>query len=233
MGETSVVGLAALFRRGPPERAGSCAFQRGMNRSKPALKGPYKKLTQGVSQVSSDIAGASGLAGRYATALYELAEADKQLDTVAADLNVIRDMVDESADLARLIRSPVIARDDQVAAMDAILTAAGVSELTKRFVGVVAQNRRLFSLTAMIKQFQGILAQRRGELTAEVSSAQELSAKQLKTIEDELKKAMGTKVSVDARVDEDLLGGLVVKIGSRMIDSSIKTKLQQLRLGMR
>ncbi|MEQ8804941.1 MAG: F0F1 ATP synthase subunit delta [Rhodospirillales bacterium] len=183
--------------------------------------------------MSSDIAGASGLAGRYATALYELAAADKQLDTVAQDMAAIRDMIDESADLARLIRSPVIARDSQIAAMDAILTQAGISELTKHFVGVVAQNRRLFALTTMIKQFQGILAQHRGEMTAEVTSAQALSDKQRQAIEDGLKKAMGTKVAVDARVDEDLLGGLVVKIGSRMIDSSIKTKLQQLRLSMR
>lgn len=183
--------------------------------------------------MSSDIAGASGLAGRYATALYELAEADNKLDEVAGDLATIRNMVDASADLARLIRSPVIARNDQVAAMDAILTEAGVSELTKRFIGVVAQNRRLFALTTMIKQFQAILAQRRGELTAEVTSAQALSDKQRQAIEDGLKKAMGTKVAVDAQVDEGLLGGLVVKIGSRMIDSSIKTKLQQLRLSMR
>ena len=183
--------------------------------------------------MSSDIAGASGLAGRYATALYELAEADKQLDTVAQDLSAISDMVADSDDLSRLIRSPVIARDDQIAAMDAILTEAGVSELTKRFIGVVAQNRRLFALTAMIKQFQGILARRRGELTAEVTTAQALTDAQRQAIEDGLKKAMGTKVAVDARVDEDLLGGLMVKVGSRMIDSTIKTKLQQLRLSMR
>mgnify|MGYP001187199739 FL=1 len=183
--------------------------------------------------MSSDIAGSSGLAGRYATALYELAEADKQLDTVAQDLSAISDMVADSDDLSRLIRSPVIARDDQIAAMDAILTEAGVSELTKRFIGVVAQNRRLFALTGMIKQFQGILARRRGELTAEVTTAQALTDAQRQAIEDGLKKAMGTKVAVDARVDEDLLGGLMVKVGSRMIDSTIKTKLQQLRLSMR
>ena len=183
--------------------------------------------------MSSDIAGSSGLAGRYATALYELAEADKQLDTVAQDLSAISDMVADSDDLSRLIRSPVIARDDQIAAMDAILTQAGVSELTKRFIGVVAQNRRLFALTAMIKQFQGILARRRGELTAEVTTAQALTDAQRQAIEDGLKKAMGTKVAVDARVDEDLLGGLMVKVGSSMIDSTIKTKLQQLRLSMR
>jgi len=183
--------------------------------------------------VSSEIAGASGLAGRYATALYDLADADKKLDEVAQDLAAIGSMIDASADLNRLIRSPVIGRDDQVAAMGAVLDEAKISDLTKRFVGVVAGNRRLFALADMIKQFQALLAQRRGELTAEVTSAQALTDMQKAAIEEGLKKAMGAKVAVDARVDAGLLGGMIVRIGSRMVDSSIKTKLQQLRLSMR
>ena len=183
--------------------------------------------------MSSDIAGASGLAGRYATALYELADADKKLDEVAQDLTSLRAMIESSADLERLIRSPVIGRDDQVAAMTAVMDEAKLSDLTKRFVGVVAGNRRLFALTNMIKQFQALLAQRRGELTAEVTSAQALTDGQRAAIEESLRKAMGTKVAVDAHVDEGLLGGLVVRVGSRMVDSSIRTKLQQLRLSLR
>ncbi|MEK9672638.1 MAG: F0F1 ATP synthase subunit delta [Rhodospirillaceae bacterium] len=183
--------------------------------------------------MSSDISGASGLAGRYATALYELADAEKALDQVAADMAAMGAMITSSADLARLIKSPVIARADQVAAMDAIMDQAGMAGLTKKFIGTVAQNCRLFALAGMIKQFQAILAARRGELTAEVTSAQKLTDKQLKAVEDGLQKAMGTKVAVAAKVDESLLGGLVVRVGSRMIDSSIKTKLQQLRLSMR
>lgn len=183
--------------------------------------------------MSSDIAGASGLAGRYATALYELADADKALDQVADDLTAIGAMIEGSADLERLIRSPIIARDDQIAAVDAVLEKAEISGLTRRFVGTVAHNRRLFALKGMIKQFQGLLAVHRGELTAEITSAHELTDKQRKAIENGLQKAMGSKVAVDAQVDVSLLGGLVVKVGSRMIDSSIKTKLAQLRLSLR
>jgi len=183
--------------------------------------------------VASDIAGASGLSGRYATALYDLADAEKVLDQVAEDLTAIGSMIDVSADLERLIRSPVITRDDQVAAVDAVLEKAEISDLTRRFVGTVAHNRRLFALRTMIKQFHGLLAARRGELTAEVTSAHKLTDKQRKAIESGLEKAMGSKVAVDAQVDESLLGGLMVKVGSRMIDSSIKTKLQQLRLSLR
>lgn len=183
--------------------------------------------------MSSDNAGAAGLAGRYATALYELAEADKQLDQVADDLSGIATMINESDDLARLIRSPVISRADQSKAMAAVLEKAGAAELTRRFVGVVAENRRLFLLDAMIKQFQALLAARRGELTAEVVSAIKLTDKQHKAIEDELKRAMGAKVAVETKVDEDLLGGMIIKMGSRMIDSSLRTKLQKLRLSMR
>lgn len=182
--------------------------------------------------MSSDIAGASGLAGRYATALYELADNEKQLDAVAGDLDAIATLLDESADLNRLVRSPVISRDDQVKAMDAVLEKAGAQELTRRFLGVVAENRRLFALADMIKQFNAILAARRGEVTAEVVSAQKLTAAQTKALESELKKAVGAKVAVDAKVDENLLGGLVVRVGSRMLDSSLRTKLDQLRLAM-
>lgn len=183
--------------------------------------------------MSSDIAGASGLAGRYATALYELADADKALDAVAADLAGLATAIDTSEDMTRLIRSPVISRADQEMAMDAVLVKAGVHDLTRKFIGTVAANRRLFALPAMIKQFQAVLASRRGEVTAEVVSAHKLTAAQMKSIEAELKKAVGSKVAVNASVDEKLLGGLVVKVGSRMFDSSVRSKLQQLSIAMK
>lgn len=183
--------------------------------------------------MSSDVIGATGLAGRYATALFELADADKQLDQVAGDLATISQMLGESDDLNRLIRSPVISRDDQNAAMTAVLEAAGVGELTQKFVGLVARNRRLFALPAMIKGYQALLSAVRGESTAEVVSAKELTESQLDAIGKSLKDAMGTSVSVDASVDESLLGGLIVKVGSRMVDSSLKTKLNQLRFAMK
>ena len=183
--------------------------------------------------MSSDVIGVTGLAGRYATALFELADEDKQLDAVAEDLASIGAMLDDSADLRRLVRSPVISRDDQRKGMDAVLEAAEIGELTRNFIGVVTRNRRLFSLAGMIKGYQALLADRRGEATAEVVTARALSATQLEAIESSIKQAMGTNVAIDATVDDSLLGGLIVKVGSRMVDTSLKTKLTQLRLAMK
>jgi F-type H+-transporting ATPase subunit delta len=183
--------------------------------------------------VSSDVIGVSGVAGRYATALFELADAEKQLDAVAVDLGLINSMIKASADLQRLIRSPIISRDNQHAAMDAILVAARINQLTRNFVGVVNRNRRLFSLPAMIKGFQALLAVRRGEITAEVSTARVLTESQLDAIENSIKKIMGAKVTINAQVDESLLGGLILKVGSLMVDTSLKTKLSQLQLAMK
>ncbi len=183
--------------------------------------------------MSSDVIGASGLAGRYATALFELAEADKQLDQVAEDLATIALMLEGSEDLTRLIRSPAISREDQSNGMSAVLDSAKIGDLTKNFVGVVAENRRLFALPGMIKGYLALLANLRGETTAEVVSAKELSKKQLDALSKSLKKATGTDVAIDASVDEELLGGLVVKVGSRMVDSSLRTKLSQLRFAMK
>ena len=183
--------------------------------------------------MSSNVTGATGLAGRYATALFELADDEKQLDQVAEDLANVGAMLDESDDLRRLIRSPVISRDDQQKAMQALLTEASCSELTRNFIGVVIENRRLFSLPGMVKGYLALLSQRRGEATAEVVSAKPLSDAQQDAIISSLKKAVGTKVSIEAKVDETLLGGLIVKVGSRMVDTSLKTKLSQLRLAMK
>ncbi len=183
--------------------------------------------------MSAESIGATGLAGRYATALFDLAEADKQLDRVSGDLGQLGRMIEESGDLTRLIRSPAISRQDQGRAMAAVLEKAKMSGLTRNFVGTVAKNRRLFALPVMIAAYQGLLAQRRGEATAEVVSAQPLTKKQIEQLGRSLKKAIGSKVAVDAKVDPGLLGGLVIKIGSRMVDSSIRTKLTQLRLSMK
>jgi len=183
--------------------------------------------------VSAEILGATGLAGRYATALFGLAETESQLDRVADDLGEIAAMIESSADLKRLIRSPVISRDDQGRAMAEVLKKAGISELVRNFVSVVARNRRLFALPSMIAAYRSLLAARRGEATAEVVSARELTKKQLEAIAAQLKKAIGTKVAVNTKVDAGLLGGLVVKVGSRMFDSSLRTKLQRLRFAMK
>ncbi|MBM3597789.1 MAG: F0F1 ATP synthase subunit delta [Alphaproteobacteria bacterium] len=181
--------------------------------------------------MASETTGLTGLAERYAAALYELAEAEKSLDAVADDLRRLRDLIGESTDLARLIRSPVLSRADQVKAITAVLAKA--NELTRCFVGTVAQNRRLFALGAMIKAYLAELAGRRGEIAAEVTSARKLSDAQVSAVTDNLRKVVGAKISVDLKVDPALIGGLVVRVGSRMVDSSIRTKLQRLQLAMK
>ena len=184
-------------------------------------------------QVSSETTGATGLAGRYATALFELADADGGLDQVADDLGRLEAMIHASDDLTRLIRSPVISREDQTRAMAALMEKSAMGELSVRFVGVVAQNRRLFVLPDMIAAYRALLAAHRGEASVEVISAKTLSEKQRTAIGAALKKAVGARIALDVKVDPGLLGGLIVRVGSRMFDSSLSTKLQHLRLAMK
>lgn len=183
--------------------------------------------------MAAEATGVSGIAGRYATALYELADGAKSLDAVAADLKSIRAMIEASPELSRVIRSPLMGRDLQSKAVLAVLEAAKIGDLTRRFVGVVARNRRLFALPQLISAFLGLLATRRGEVTAHVASAQALTPDQTAAVTDALRKAMGSKIVVETKVDPSLIGGLVVRVGSRMVDTSIKTKLQKLQLAMK
>lgn len=174
-----------------------------------------------------------GLAGRYALALFELAENAKQLDAVAGELRGLRQAIVDSEDLRRLIRSPIYDREQQGAAMAAILDKAGVGDLTRRFVLVVAQNRRLFALPQMIDAYLAELAHRRGEVTAVVTAARALTKEQQSALNGKLRKVVGAKVQVDLKVDPALLGGLVVRVGSRMIDSSLRSKLEKLQYAMK
>ena len=183
--------------------------------------------------MSSEQTETSGVAGRYATALFELAVDRSVIDEVANDLQQLQAMIDESADFRRLIRSPLFSRDQQGDAMAAVLTSAGLSELVRNFVGVVAGNRRLFALEGMIGAYRGLVAQYRGEVTAEVTSATPLSDTQLSAVEQALKQAIGSNVDVKTDIDPDLIGGMVVRVGSRMVDSSLRTKLQRLQLAMK
>jgi F-type H+-transporting ATPase subunit delta len=183
--------------------------------------------------VASKTKSADSLAGRYAAALYELASDADALDVVAEDLKRLGGMVRESADLRRLIRSPVMSRVDQGRAMGALIERTGLHELVRRFVGVLSDNRRLFALPDMIQTYLAHLADSRGEVAAQVTSAKKLTERQLKSIGQSLESAVGRAVAVDATVDPSLLGGLVVQIGSRMVDSSLRTKLQQMRLAMK
>lgn len=191
------------------------------------------RLSGTAISVASETSLASGLAGRYATALYELADQERQLDAVAADLAKLKAMIDDSADLRRLVASPLISRDQQAKSMMSLIERAGVSDLTRRFVGMVARNRRLFALRSMIDVFNQILASRRGELTAQVVSAKKLSPAQVDAINAALRSAAGRKVMIDLKVDPKLLGGLRVKVGSRLVDASLASKLQRLQLAMK
>jgi len=173
------------------------------------------------------------IAERYASALYELADEAKALDQVAGDLKAIRAMMASSADLMRLIRSPVLGRSEQAKAVSALADKAGFSGLTGRFMGTLASNRRLFALASVIDAFLAELARRRGEATADVTSAVALTPAQTQALEEALKSVVGSKVSVDLKVDQSLIGGLVVRVGSRMIDTSLATKLRRLRLAMK
>lgn len=176
----------------------------------------------------------TGVAGRYASALFELADGAKSLDQVAQDLTTFRNLVAESAELARLIASPVVGRALQGKALLAVLDAAGISGLTRNFVGTVAANGRARDLPAMASAFLAELARRRGETAATVTSAVPLSPAQLQQLSDALRSVLGSnKVSIDARVEPDILGGLVVKVGSRLFDSSVRSKLQRLQLVMK
>jgi F-type H+-transporting ATPase subunit delta len=183
--------------------------------------------------VASEAKGVSGLAERYAAALFDLADERKELDAVAADLQSLRAMLRDSADLRRLIRSPVLSREEQGKAIAALAIDAKLSPLTGNFLGLLAQNRRLFALPETIEGFLRQLAERRGEVTAQVLSAQDLTPAQREAVNEQLRKAVGRKVAVDIQIDPSLLGGLVVKVGSRMVDGSLKSKLHRLQLAMK
>ncbi len=175
----------------------------------------------------------SGMAGRYATALFELAQESGILETVEADLRALTVMMGASADLMRAIRSPVFTRTEQCAAIEAVLKAAGAHDLTRRFAGVVAAKRRLFALPQIISNFTKLIAHQRGEVSAQVTSAHALDDAQTQALKAALKTAAGRDVQLQADVDNSILGGLIVRMGSRMIDSSLRTKLNNLQLAMK
>jgi F-type H+-transporting ATPase subunit delta len=183
--------------------------------------------------VSSKSAGTKGLAERYAAALYGLAEERKALDEVAGDLRSVQAMLTESEDFRRLVASPILSREDQQKGLAAIAAKAGLSEATANFLGLVAGNRRLFALDDMIAAYLARLAAARGEVSAQVVSAKTLTENQSSALQAALKKVVGKEVAVEAKIDPTILGGLIVKIGSRMVDSSVRSKLQRLQLAMK
>lgn len=175
----------------------------------------------------------AGMAGRYATALFELALESKKLTDVEADLNSFNEMLERSADLQRLVRSPVFSAEEQQRAIASIAKKAKISGVTTNFLELIARNRRLFAVTDMIRAFNALAAAHRGEVTADITSASKLSSEQTKALKASLKSAIGQDVQLETRVDPALLGGLVVKVRSRMIDTSLRTKLNNLKYALK
>jgi F-type H+-transporting ATPase subunit delta len=195
------------------------------------------KLADKRPQRARNVAGedpiVSGMAGRYATALFELALESNAIDAVNAELVKFEQLLAESADLLRLVRSPVFSADEQLKALSAVLDRAGISGLAVKFLKVIASNRRLFAVRDIIKAYRLLVARHKGEVTAEVTVAETLTAPHLDEIRDALKAVTKKDVQVDVKVDPAIIGGLVVKLGSRMIDSSLRTRLNAIKHAMK
>jgi F-type H+-transporting ATPase subunit delta len=175
----------------------------------------------------------ASLQGRYASALFDLASENGTVTAVEADLDRVEQAIRESDEFGALIRNPQVSRTDAAKIMDAIAPLLGLSDLTKKFMGVLAENRRLFALPEIIRAFHSIAAAQRGEATAQVTSAHPLDEGQIEQLRQKLEAREGRNVKVRTSVDADLLGGLVVTIGSKRIDSSIRTRLNSLAQAMK
>lgn len=182
--------------------------------------------------MSSTNKASSIVSQRYAKALIEMAEEGKKLDKVEKDLNDLSSMIQGSVDFSETIRSPLNNQEALFKAMDAISTKAKFQDITKNFLGVLVQNRRLDILPRIIDAFNAALDERRGAITVNVEVAQDLTAKQLKDLQDAISKAMGKDVAVNAKVEPGILGGMVVTVGSTMIDDSVRRKLERLKVSM-
>ena len=175
----------------------------------------------------------SGVSGRYATALFELARDEKSIDAVRADLDKFEVMLNDSADLKRLVRSPVFSADVQSKALAAVLDKAGIAGVSANFLKVLTANRRLFAVADVLRAFRALVAKFKGEATADVTVAETLSDKNLDALKTALKLVTGKDVALNVKVDPSIIGGLVVKLGSRMVDSSLRTKLNSIKHAMK
>ena len=175
----------------------------------------------------------SGMAGRYATALFDLAKEGDAIDAVQTALKRFDALVADSADLNRLVRSPVFSAAEQLAALSAVLDKAGIGGLTAKFLKLITTNRRLFAVREMVRAFDKLVAEHKGEATAEVTVAEALKHDHLDALRAALKSVTGKDVDLNVKVDPAIIGGLVVKLGSRMVDTSLRTKLNAIRHAMK
>lgn len=171
----------------------------------------------------------SGVAGRYATAVFEIARDESTLDSLETDLNVLETAIGDSADFRDLLSSPIYSRDELVRSIGALSEKFGLGVVLSKTLGLMAQKRRLSVLPALIRQVKGLIAEHRGEVAAEITSAVPLSADQTGKLSAALKSAVGSDVNLSVKVDKSLIGGLVVKVGSKMIDTSLHAKLEKLQ----
>jgi F-type H+-transporting ATPase subunit delta len=183
--------------------------------------------------VASEEHTVSGVAGRYATALFELGLEEKALEQIETDLGRFGEALDASDDLQRLVKSLMFSTEEQGRALGAILDELKIEGLTKNFLLLVSKNRRLFATPDMIRAYRAMLAEHRGEMSATVTAASKLTNTQVTALKQALKAGLGKDVMLDQLVDPSLIGGLMIKVGSRMIDTSIRTKLNSLKHAMK
>jgi F-type H+-transporting ATPase subunit delta len=183
--------------------------------------------------VAAEDPSVSGVSGRYATALFELARDEKSVDTVKADLDRFDAMLADSADLKRLVRSPVFSSDSQSKALAAVLDKAGITGISANFLRVLTANRRLFAVSDVIRAFRALVAKFKGEATADITVAEKLSDNNLDALKTALKLVTGKDVTLNVKIDPSIIGGLMVKLGSRMVDSSLRTKLNSIKHAMK
>ncbi len=174
------------------------------------------------------------MAGRYANALFELALEEKAIDAVKSDLEQFDALIAANPDLNRLVRSPVYGADEQLKALSAILDKAGIGGIAANFLRVITTNRRLFAVRDMIRAFRALVAKHRGEVSADVTVAETLNGSNLDALKSALKSVTGGKdIDLDIKIDPAIIGGLIVKVGSRMVDSSLRTKLNAIKFAMK
>jgi F-type H+-transporting ATPase subunit delta len=206
------------------------------NDSPYGIIGPPPRATawsQPQGRIVADEPIVSGMAGRYATALFELALEEKALDAVNADLDRFTALLAGSPDLTRLVRSPVFSADEQARALEAVLSKAKIGGLAAKFLQVVTAKRRLFAVREMVRAFRALVSKHKGETRAEVVVAEALADKHLDALKSAIAAVAGKNVSLDVKIDPSILGGLKVQLGSRMIDASLKTKLNSIRIAMK
>ena len=183
--------------------------------------------------MSSQTSSGNLIADRYAAALYELAAESKNIDAVLKNFEFLQKNIKENKDLKLLVKSPLIASDDKQKIMEKILSKQLTNKLTTTFLKVISNNKRFVHLSSIISQFININAQKRGDVLADVTSVDELSDKQKNEINDQLKSILGKNLSLNFKIDKKIIGGLIVKVGSKMIDSSLASKINKLKIVMK